>query len=884
MANSDLFSEYCDVLAHAYETTATDAANTLNNVGITAENIDNYNIGELLQYSSYGLTKNPSNSKIWAYTTRAVENVQGTVNDQLAVIDSNIQGTNVNVDIPLNSSTSTGSSTDVVEFTAVSEGTGTGASYDGISFSGIAGTIGGLMSIVSAGWRLLDVVDPELKENIEDALPEWWDDVTYIDPMSKAYKEPGITLTKKATDSEPAESHLFMEEHAFAYNVKWINDNYAIFSESTSDTTYTDGGTVDGVNVAGGIPLATALKEPVLYDHTLVGTATGTRDLLYYYPIATYTGTTYENYKHPELNWGIEYSGSADNLPDNVLDYAHIKATCYKYVSGGNTHYFFIVASDIYDLSKVVSGTTDGSAAKFFRALTKTTNATATATTTNSKYTYEDKTVYYSVYAFSTDDTSSQNITSKIKFYDFGENIPPSHARIAWTMFYTVSETPSTVVDIPSGITKDDSAAQLNLDGVDTTDLDAIITALKTQLPSLWNNTVIQHVVQPDGTTNTYTYIEVPYITTSTGVGTQTKYNSGTQTQTNLGLKANTVTNAQTNTALETATEPATQTDTKTATPNPTRTGTGNAPTVVVPTGTASSLYAIYNPTHAQLDSFAGWLWSADFVDQLLKLFNDPMQAIIGLHKVYATPSRGATQNIKVGYLDSGVSSRTVSAQYTTIDCGSVSVNEVFGSVFDYEPYTRINLFLPFIGVVPLSTADVMRSTIKVKYTVDVLTGACLADVIVTRDGGGGSLYQYGGNASVTLPVSSGSYMGIVSSLASIAGGVAATVASGGAAAPMLLGSVGGIMNAHTTVEHSGGFGGNVGAMGGKKPYLIISRPQTALAGNYQDYEGVPANTTVTIGNCTGYTQFQQVHLEGIMATGGELQQIENLLKSGVLI
>ena len=177
-----------------------------------------------------------------------------------------------------------------------------------------------------------------------------------------------------------------------------------------------------------------------------------------------------------------------------------------------------------------------------------------------------------------------------------------------------------------------------------------------------------------------------------------------------------------------------------------------------------------------------------------------------------------------------------------------------------------------------------MRSSIHIVYHVDVLSGACLAEVKVTRDSAGGTLYQYAGNASVTLPISSGSYMGIVSAVAGVAGGIAGTIASGGSALPLIASSAGAVLNARTRVEHSGGFSGNAGAMGGKIPYLIISRPQTEMANGFENYIGYPSNFTATIGSCNGFVKVLEFHLENTNATRSELEEIDSILKEGVII
>ena len=411
--------------------------------------------------------------------------------------------------------------------------------------------------------------------------------------------------------------------------------------------------------------------------------------------------------------------------------------------------------------------------------------------------------------------------------------------------------------------------------------------ALQNQYPDLFNNAVTQSVVNPDGTTSTKTYLPI---------GTPSKNNNGNKTQpitdtTNSGnTQQDTTANPTTIdlTGLEelirTLTDTISQTGTPTDITNPDPTGTGNTPPVVAPTGQASALFAIYNPSQAELNSLGAWLWSSNFIDQVLKLFNNPMQAIIGLHKIFASPSISGSGNIKVGYLDSGVSSNIVGAQYTTINCGSVKVSEQFGNVFDYTD-TQIRLYLPFIGIVNLDVADVMRGTVSVVYHVDVITGACLAEVKITRDGSGGTLYQYAGDAAVRYPISSGSYMGVVSGVLSAVGGIASAVMTGGATLPIAAGAVaGGLSGAHTQIQHSGNFAGNAGAMGAKKPYIIIERPQTAIAEDYNKYVGNGANVIKNVSEMSGYFRMSDVKLTSVSgASESELNEIKTALESGVI-
>lgn len=481
----------------------------------------------------------------------------------------------------------------------------------------------------------------------------------------------------------------------------------------------------------------------------------------------------------------------------------------------------------------------------------------------NDKYTFNGKTIYgWSVntaYSNAGEISGAVNYISSSAFYQA--------ANVEWLLIHGDYHAGSAI----DGISDQSGATTPNFDGC-TTPQD-YLGVLQNTYPEMFTNPVTQTVAQPDGSVVTHTYIPVG---TPTGTGTQTTTNPSTtgQSQTNTQVDTSTATQTLLQTIVDLLTTP---------TDNPPDTGDGDTPTIVPPVGQASSLFAIYNPTQAELNQFGGWLWSSNFVDQLLKLFNDPMQSIIGLHKIFAPPTISGTSTIHVGYLDSGVSSKTVGAQYTDINCGSVKLSEQFGNVFDYSD-TDVRLYLPFIGIVPLDVMDVMRGTVSVIYHVDVITGACLAEVRVTRDASGGTLYQYAGDAAVRYPISSGSYMGVVSGVLGVVGGIASGIMSGGATLPLMAGAAGAMAGAKTHVQHSGSFAGNAGAMGAKKPYLILERPQTAIAKNYKGYQGVGANVVQSVGDMSGYFKMTDVRLNSVTgASDTELESIRATLEQGVI-
>ena len=72
--------------------------------------------------------------------------------------------------------------------------------------------------------------------------------------------------------------------------------------------------------------------------------------------------------------------------------------------------------------------------------------------------------------------------------------------------------------------------------------------------------------------------------------------------------------------------------------------------------------------------------------------------------------------------------------------------------------------------------------------------------------------------------------------------------------------------------------------MGNKKPYLIINRKNSYNANKYYTIQGYPANEYVLLSNCKGFTKKKEVHLENIPATNEEIDEINTLLKEGVIL
>lgn len=339
--------------------------------------------------------------------------------------------------------------------------------------------------------------------------------------------------------------------------------------------------------------------------------------------------------------------------------------------------------------------------------------------------------------------------------------------------------------------------------------------------------------------------------------------------------------------------DPIPEPETPEPTPDPTNPNPDPTPSPVVPivplpdTVASNRLFTVYNPSASELNDLGAYLWDSSIIASIRDIWQNPLDGVISLIQVYATPPTSGRHNIILGFLDSGVGANVVSNQFITIDCGSVTIPENKFNATDYAPYTSLHLYLPFIGIVELDTNECMNSTINVKYKIDVYTGTCLATVSVTRAEdmpNAPILYTYSGNCSQQIPLTSGNATGMLTALI---GGITAglSVASGGG-----FGLMAGAQIATQTltremfhVSHSGNISANAGIMGQKKPYLIIGRRHGYDANNYSALYGFPANKTIVLGNHTGYVKVKHCFLK-TTATQPEHDEIMSLLRNGVIL
>ena len=317
----------------------------------------------------------------------------------------------------------------------------------------------------------------------------------------------------------------------------------------------------------------------------------------------------------------------------------------------------------------------------------------------------------------------------------------------------------------------------------------------------------------------------------------------------------------------------------------------------------SSNFITIYHPTMAELEQIGTVLWSSTISAAIKNLFSDPINAIISLHQ---TPFPLSTADTKtewfVGLVGTGVSMNKVTQQYLQYDFGSVDITEYWGNALDYSPYTKAQIYLPYIGIKDLDIDDIMASTVRVVYHVDILTGTCVAYIIVTKKDERSPLYdtptvmyQFTGNTNLMIPYTGADYSALVQNIITLAGAAVAAGATGGLStqvtgADAIMGastamqSVGAVSGSKPTLLRGGQTGGVAGALGVQNCAIYLTRPNQSLAEDYAAERGYPSNITATLGDLTGFTAVESCHVGISGATDEELAEIENFLKSGVIL
>lgn len=323
-------------------------------------------------------------------------------------------------------------------------------------------------------------------------------------------------------------------------------------------------------------------------------------------------------------------------------------------------------------------------------------------------------------------------------------------------------------------------------------------------------------------------------------------------------------------------------------------TNANNGPSNIPNTDIKGGLYTLWHPSADNLQKLGAFLYGGTTQGTIAAIIGNPINAIIQLTEWAVTPVDGPVKSpviCNIGATE--LKMPTIPNQFMQFDCGTIEVPREYHDFRDYEPYTRLSLFLPFVGDVNISTNDcITPHKIRVIYNIDFLSGVACAEVLVDED----VRYAYQAAMCAAIPITSGDASRLLASLigaavSAVGGGVMGGIVGGTAgshlAARSLIGSaseaalspINGIQT-----QRTGSISANTGLLGEMKPYVLVTRPTSVVSDQYKSLLGQPYQQDGSLGAQTGFVKVRAVHLDGVTATESEKQEIERLLKEGVIL
>ena len=286
-------------------------------------------------------------------------------------------------------------------------------------------------------------------------------------------------------------------------------------------------------------------------------------------------------------------------------------------------------------------------------------------------------------------------------------------------------------------------------------------------------------------------------------------------------------------------------------------------------------LTSTFHMTKERLVQLGQFLWGASIFDQFSLINNNPIENIISCKAIPYAIS-GTTQEITLGNVKTGVNGEKISQNFSKQTIGSVAIAEHYKNFLDYAPYTNVIIYLPYIGFKELDTSLVMGKTLRIEYTLDVITGGCLAQIYVGKI----RLYEFTGNIGVDISITASNRAQVESAYINAGVGVVSSAMSGN-----VTGAVNSIIGAATSQYHYSGTGNpspSCVASTNRTCYVVIDRPQYQPLKAFNHTRGRMCCLSKTIGSLKGYTVCDgNIDISGISATDEEKDEIVNILSSG---
>lgn len=314
-----------------------------------------------------------------------------------------------------------------------------------------------------------------------------------------------------------------------------------------------------------------------------------------------------------------------------------------------------------------------------------------------------------------------------------------------------------------------------------------------------------------------------------------------------------------------------------------------------------STTYYYMNAT--ALKSFIRWFWNdtgnleSILNNYISNMYGDLKECISGVYHfpcpLSALCSSTGNKEIVIGRYQTGLTADFLQNPPKNILLGSVDLDadewKNTNSFLDYDGYTTISMYLPYLGVVDLPTKTVQKTKISVYYAVDVpsmqLKYTIKSNGLIVHE----QVVQFGDDVPISLSSGLQNVTNTVSAVTGMASDVALLGTMGGGKKAIASTLVHTVADAHTTTDGitvKGNSSGVMGKWGSLKCALIITKPISKRPSNYAKIKGNLICDTYKLSSLTGLTICENPRITFTTAkpTEKEIEEIYSYLEKGVIL
>ena len=279
-----------------------------------------------------------------------------------------------------------------------------------------------------------------------------------------------------------------------------------------------------------------------------------------------------------------------------------------------------------------------------------------------------------------------------------------------------------------------------------------------------------------------------------------------------------------------------------------------------------------------ELKKLSQFLWSSNFFDNILLVNNSPIENIISLKALIGTvTTTGTSQALALGNVTTTANAIPCN-ESIVINVGSITLPRKYNNFLDFEPYTKVQIYLPFYGCAMLDSSLVIGRTISIKYIIDVITATAKIKIIHDNK----TLYEFKTTCGSDLPITSSNRASVEMGYLSSGVGMGISIASGN-----VLGGLASALSMAQSQYHSSTSGNVSGVLNfhdSRMVTVLVDRPVYTELKNFNKTHGRVCNLSKTLRDLRGFTKCAENVQIPFNCLDEERTMIIEQLTNGVII